>query len=359
MAPDVRAIADVSAVVGRFYDKRALERLISRAVVYNLTEKRPMPKGIGNVAYFNRFTNFPVPTTAITEGVVPTQTYLSGNSVSSTLFQIGGWTPTSDMLDLTAFQDVVKECVSNFGDTAAKAVDQWIMSKISSDHATDSMMATIAADDVSITTWFGGKQGGLSAVVISADGLFISVGATIVSLVSAGANVVGGALPGQGWCMDLFKIGRAAAKLRSKDCLPFSDGYYRMVMHPNQADSVKQTAEWATWNIYTRPEVLDKGEFGKAHGVRMYESTVVCKTNTGPISSQAVCAYYSLIWGQGAFAVTELNSQRGVKTYVKRPNQYDTSNPIDQWSTIGWKVTMAAKALNKDCGYFVTTFENK
>ena len=354
MAPDVRAIADISSVVGNFYDRRMLERLVSRAVVYNLTEKRPMPKGSGNIANFNRFTNFPVPKTTLTEGEVPTQIYLSGTSVTATLFQIGGWTSTSDMLELTSFSKIVQECVENFGDTAAKAVDQWIMSKIMSDHATDHMMSRQNDDNISVSTFFGGKQGGLSAVFVSADGLFISAWATMFSLVSAGANI--STAPGGGYAMDLDKLALIAEKLKANDCLPFSDGYYRAVLHPTAASQIRRTAEWATWNQYTRPEVLDKGEVGKAHGVRIYEATVIFQDKSAAVSSQAVCASWNLVWGQGAFAVTEMDTERGVKSYVKAPNQYDTGNPINQWSTCGYKITMAAKALNKSCGYFVVTF---
>jgi hypothetical protein len=36
----------------------------------------------------------------------------------------------------------------------------------------------------------------------------------------------------------------------------------------------------------------------------------------------------------------------GPKVYVKNPGSGDTSNPIDQYSTIGWKMPFAVKTLN-------------
>lgn len=353
MAPDVRATGDVSSVVGNYYDKRMLERLVANAVMYNLADKRPLPKGTGTTINFNRFTNFPIPTSAITEGEVPTISYLSGTAVTATLFQIGGWTATSDVLEMTSFSRVVDECVANFGDTAATAVDKWIYSKLTSNHATDNMMSMIAGDDVTLSTWFGGKQGGLSTVFISASGLwFTAYAGALWNYLSVGSNVD----TNGGYGMDLDKLARVAGQLKTNNVRPFDDGYYKAVLHPKSIMQIMRSTEWATWNAYTRPEVLDKGEVGRAYGVRIYESTNVFQSHTDVLSQYSnLCGYCQPIWGQGAFAITEIDSEKGVKTYVKSPNKFDTGNPINQWSTIGYKITFAAKTLNANCGYFLLT----
>lgn len=352
MAPDVRATTDITSIVGNFYDRVMLERLVSRAVLYNLADKKPIPKGSGTTINFNRFTNFPAPTSKLTEGEVPTISYLSGTAVTATLFQLGAYTAVSDMLEMTSFSNVVKECVENFGDSAAISVDRWIFSNITSNHATDNYMSMLAGDDVRICTWFGGKQGGLSTVFISASGLFISGYAVLGNYLSVTANV--DVYNGYGLSLDVVQ--RAASQLRQNNVRPFSDGYYKCVLHPVQSQQISRTAEWASWQVYTRPEVLDKGELGRAHGVRFYESTVISPLHTDQLSQYSnLCAYFAPIWGQGAFAVTELPGEKGPKITVKGPNKYDTGNPLDQWSTIGWKVTMAAKTLNASCGYVLFT----
>lgn len=354
MAPDVRATGDISSVIGNYYDKMALERLIDRAVIYNLADKKPMPKASGTTIYFNRFTNFPTVGTAITEGEVPTQTYLSGTSVYATVFQLGQWTPLSDLLDLTAFQPVIKDCLENLMDAAATTVDKWIMSKTMSEHATDSPISEfVNGDDVTTSTWFGGKQGGLSTVFISGSGLwFTAYAGPLMNYLSVTANVD----PLGGYGMDMDKIARVGAKLRENNCRQFSDGYYKAVLHSKSVMQIMRGAEWASWQTYTRPEVLDKGEVGRMHGVRVYESNVVFHSHSDQLSGYSnLCAYFQPIWGQGAFAVTEIGGEKGIKTYTKGPNAYDTSNPLNQWTTVGWKITMAAKTLNKSCGYYLMT----
>jgi len=107
---------------------------------------------------------------------------------------------------------------------------------------------------------------------------------------------------------------------------------------------------------YTRPEVLDKGEVGRAHGIRIYESNVIFSFHTDQLSQYAnLCNYFAPIWGKGAFAVTEITGKRGTEIIVKNPNKYDTSNPLNQWSSIAYKVTMAVAVLNPKAGLFLMT----
>ena len=346
MAPDVRATSDVSSIVGRYYDKLMLERLVASAVLYNLADKKPIPKGSGNVIYMNRFTNFPTTTTRLTEGVVPTQTYLSGTSVSATLYQLGAWTPVSDVLVETSFSQVVKECVENFGDAAATSVDTSIMYDILSDDRDDGDEGP-QTDTAHMSTWWFGKQGGLSTLYISSNGTTLTEALTFSLISSVTAS--------EGHFLDIDKIVRTVGKLRQSNVKPFDDGYYKAWIHPKASLQIQRTTEWAEFNKYTRPEILDKGEVGRVAGVRFYESTIPYVTNTAPLSSAStsISLAFTLIWGKGAFGVTELNAEKGVKIMTKAPNKYDTSNPLNQWSTVGWKILMAAKVLNKSCGYFL------
>lgn len=350
MAPDVRATGDVSSIVGNYYDKLMLERLIQGTVLYPLAEKRPIPKGTGTTINMNRFTNFPITVTPLTEGEVPTQQYLSGTAVTATLFQLGNWTPVSDLLELTAFSDVVKECVENMGDSAALSVDGSIFLKCLSEAAGENPSSA-----QTISTWFYGLQGGLSTYYMSADGLIISAFGGLYSTLSA-------ATADDGHTLDLDKISRVAARLAANNVKPFEDGYYKLLTHPKCTANIRRSAEWASWNAYTRPGVLDKGLVGVAHGVKIYESTVslnhsVVARTSAPWAA-GISGVWNIMWGKGMLGVTELAGEKGPKITVKAPNQYDTSNPLNQWSTIGWKVTMAAKVLNHSCGQAFLTLVN-
>jgi len=213
MAPDVRATSDITSIVGNYYDRLMLERLTKNAVLYKLADKRSIPKGIGKSISFNRFTNFPTTTTRITEGVVPTQTYLSGTAVTATLYQLGAWTPVSDLLQVGSFANVVKECVENFGDAAATSVDTSLMYDLMSEDTGDGGEGP-QSDDIHLSTWWNAKQGGLSCLYISGDGTTLS-NAELISFLSADATASAGHV------MDLDKVTFAVNKLRGANVRPY------------------------------------------------------------------------------------------------------------------------------------------
>lgn len=350
MAPDVRATTDITSIVGNYYDKLMLERVVANVVLYPLCEKRPIPKGGGKTINFNRYTNFPATITTLTEGEVPTQTYLSGTSVTATLFQLGAWTATSDMLEMTSFSNVIKEATENFADNAAVSID----SKIYIRCLSEAEGYENPNEAQTISTWFYGKQGGFSSLYMSADGSLITSAATLYATLSAVTAIDGGHI------LDLDKISRMAAKLRNNNCKPYSDGYYKLYTHPKCTAQIQRTTEWATWQAYTRPEVLDKGQVGVAHGVKIYESTIpldIVARTSAPWAA-GISGVWNLIWGKGAIGVTEITGEGGPKVIVKSANNYDTSNPLNQWSSIGWKCTIATKVLNKNFGYAFLTLVN-
>lgn len=353
MAPDVRATTDITSVVGNYYDKLMLERLIANTVLYPMVDKKPIPKGTGTTINMNRYTNFPTSTTIVplTEGEVPTQAYLSGTAVTATLAQFGNWTPVSDMLEMTSFSNVIKETVENMADNAAITVDSVIYLRMLSDKTYDESPASAQV----MSTWFYGLQGGFSSIYLSADGLVLSAWGLVYAALSGAA--VGAE---DGHTLDLDKISRMASKLAAKNCKPFADGYYKLITHPKCTSYIRRTAEWATWQAYTRPGVLDKGLVGVAHGVKIYESTIPldCVARTSQPWAATISGVWNVIWGKGGIAVTELSGEGKPEVIVKAPNKYDTTNPLNQWSTIGWKCTLTAKVLNKNCGYAFVTLVN-
>jgi N4-gp56 family major capsid protein len=93
-----------------------------------------------------------------------------------------------------------------------------------------------------------------------------------------------------------------------------------------------------------------RGEVGELEGVRFVETTEVpwCSVTNVKMSSHGGGRYYfSFLFGRGAYGVTELEG--GVKVIVKNPGPQDTSNPLNLYSTVGYRIIAAAKILNKSC----------
>jgi N4-gp56 family major capsid protein len=126
------------------------------------------------------------------------------------------------------------------------------------------------------------------------------------------------------------------------------DGYYVGIIHPAAAATLEADTTWASWNQYTNPQAMYKGEIGRVEGVRFVDSTLCYTTTSGTASSGTTTAYFTYIFGKGAYGVADIDG--GIKTYVKNPNQYNTSDPLNQFSSIGYKMTTAAAILNISCG---------
>ena len=100
-------------------------------------------------------------------------------------------------------------------------------------------------------------------------------------------------------------------------------------------------SEWIDANQYAGSEKIFNGEIGKMYGVRFVETTMakIVKPSTLPI-------YCTLVLGENAFGVTSINNG-GIETIVKQLGSGGTADPLNQRSTVGWKLNKVAKILEE------------
>ena len=324
MATALSSTGGMSGVMQGYYDKLALETLLPELRLYNFGEKRPLPKRHGRDVSWRRWV-MPAATTALTEGTAPSAQAASANMVSALLEQLGYVYGISDVLELTAIDSQIEEAVRILGKHAALTIDTYIrnaiidgatkyIERISGNYANTNTRTTISA-------------------VYSAD--------------TACASVV-----------------RAAMARLKRLNVPTINGDYILLMDPHSADQLKAetaTGGWLDVHKYAQPGEIYSGEVGRLFGFRVIEVGTHGTAHDGSVyvgssqstSATSVCAVYNLAFGQGFFGVTEVDG--GVKTYVKTENPYDKSDPLNQFSTVGYKWTGTAKILNPSCGVIVPT----
>lgn len=317
MAFSGQDIAALTAVIMKYYDRLLIKRLEASLVFAQFAERRPLPKNSGNTITFTRYTNFSA-VTKLTEGEVPTVATTSAANVSATLEQFGGYTKVSDMLEMTAIDNQIESVIDLFGYQAALTIDTRIR---------DGLYGTSGIPS-------GAKLG----LVYYQYADKTSPGA-LSTVTSAQA-------------MDIDQIKNAAFNLRRLNARRFADGYYVMVAHPNTIKNLESDSNWRSWNQYQAKDTMWKGEAGNIFGVKVIESTNITSTTSGTASAGAT-AFFSPVLGMGCYAITEFDG--GVHTYVKTPNLQDTSNPLNQWSTVGWKVTFATQVLHPSAGVVLVT----
>lgn len=315
----------MAALIPAFYDKLALDYLLPQLKLYQFAEKRPLPKQSGTSLTFHRY-SVPSIGDTLTQGTAPSARALSAVTVSASLEQIGDVIGVSDLLEMTAVESQVEQAIRQLADGAALSIETYVRN------------AVIDGSGVIIERISGNAANANTRTTVSA---VYSSDTLVESVVRA-----------------------AAARLKRLNVKPFGDGYYIWVTDPHASQQLRSdtaTGSWLDVYKYATPENIYAGEIGKLHGFRFIEVGVATSARYGSIyigssqstSATSVCAVYNLAFGQGWFGVTEMDG--GINTFVKTANPYDKSDPLNQYSTVGYKITLAAKLLNVSAGVVVPT----
>jgi N4-gp56 family major capsid protein len=138
------------------------------------------------------------------------------------------------------------------------------------------------------------------------------------------------------------EIRKAVRTLKKNKAKMFDNGMFRGIVSVSQAYDLRGNSEWLSANTYVSTEFYKNGKIGSLHGVDFVE------TNNEVYEASTVNVYHSYIFGKNAYGTLNLAGQPDKMIYVKKPGTQDTSNPLDLYSTIGWKATFVAKVLNGD-----------
>lgn len=280
-----------------FYDRVFLDRAKAMLSHDFGAQRKSIPGNSGKSVIWNRFTPLAVATTPLTEGSAnPTAVDMSTTQVSATMQTFGNWTAVSDLFNLTSLDVNLKEHVEVHGQNAGETLDTLIRNELA---------------NTTTVQIVGGKA--LSAVLVT--------------------DVMTGA-----------EIRKAVRTLKVNKAQRFDNGYYRGIMDVNQSYDLFGNTEWLnSISIYTDPTQLKAGIVGKLHGVEFVE------TNNGTVlasGSASVNVYNTYVFGKNAYGTVSLENQPGNRIYIKTPGPSDTSNPLDVFSTVGWKAFFQVKILN-------------
>jgi N4-gp56 family major capsid protein len=315
-----------------FYDKVFLERLKAMLRFGVGAYTRSIPANSGKTIIFNRMSLPTLATTALTEGTTPSSIALSTAQVTATINIYGSFTQTSEFFAETSIDEGLKEQVSVMGQHGAETVNQIVRGVMTSLQTTPG--STIQR-----------------ASALATDFL---VGTTATAV-----------LTGQ-------EVRRAVRTLKTNKSMPFEDGYFKCIIPVEAAYDLRGSTEWLDAQRYTDPSLIKNGEIGRLHGVIFYETndatvtaggTVTATQNfvatgtTLPIVANSLTGtgatttpiYETFVFGQQAYAVTTIEGADSGKDPViilKKSDSSDTSNPLNLYSTIGWKSKFAAIMLN-------------
>ena len=293
-----------------FYDMTLIDEASANLVHDQFGQKRPIPAGSGKTVEFRKFAPLDKATTPLTEGVTPDGKSLEVTAITAEVSQYGDYITMSDVLELTAIDNVIVEATKLLGKQAGLTLDTVTRDILQS--GTNVMYCPKVVD-------------GTETPVTSRAGVVKDCQLTVDMVM------------------------RAVAELRANNA-PTINGKYVAIIHPYVAYDLMRDPEWIDAHKYAQPENLYAGEIGEIAGVRFVQTT------EAKIYANGV--FGTLIFGEGAYGVTEITGG-GLQTIVKQKGSAGTADPIDQRSSVGWKGIKTAELLIPAYIVRVESYSNK
>ena len=301
-AENLNTTATMSQEMKTFYEKRLIDQAEPRLVHDQFADYYPVPQNGGKTIEFRKYDSLPKASTPLTEGVTPNGQALNVTTITSDLHQYGGWTPLTDVLQMTAIDNNVVQATRVLASQAGRTMD--------------SITRDVLAGGTNV----------IYAPKLAADGTETAV-ASRKTLDKT--------------CTLTPKIFfRAAAQLGAMNADPIGDSYIAII-HPYAAYDLKTSKEFVEVHKYADPDTMFRGEIGKLGNIRFIETSEakIWKDSTCP---DGLAVFGTLVLGAHAYGVTELEGG-GLEHIVKQLGYGD--DPLNQRASVGWKGMRAAERL--------------
>jgi len=287
----VQTTSGLAGEVKTFYESKFLERAKYQLMHGEGAQKNTHPKGEGKTIQWNRYSPLAAATTPLTEGSNPSEVDLTAAQVTAALSEYGNVIKISKLLKLTSIDKDATEKVEVLGQNMGETID------------TLDREALFAGATVQLAN---GKAA-LTAIAASDT-------------------------------MSATEVRKAVRTLQVNKAMKYPDGYFIGKIGPWTEFDIKGDTTWVNSATYSDVKKLYQGEVGSLYGVRFVNVT------NQKSESSTVTVYSNFIHGANAFAKYDLSGDVP-KLYIKVPDESDTSNPTDRYSTIGWAGSYVAKVL--------------
>ena len=298
--------------------KELIDILKQKLVWYKTAKVHPISKGSNSkTVIFRGFNRLALALTPLNEGVTPAGSNLTMNSVTATLSQYGDFTTVTDIVEFLYDKSMIKDASDVLAVQSGETIDTVIMNVVAAGTA-----------------------------VIYGDG----AATTRATVASSNIMTVGLLTRAVRW-LERNNVEKFAS-------MPMIGNAYAGVMHPDVVADLRLDTSWISAVNYSSPTPSNEyrgdlftGELGYWQGIRIISTTLSPVFAAAGASSQAV--YGTLVYGKGFYAVSEFSG--GLKTYIHTGGVQDTSDPLEQRSTVGWKWEGVAAILDNNRGVRIET----
>lgn len=291
--------------------KELIDILKQKLLWYKTAKVQPVTKGSNSkTVVFRGFNKLSLALTPLNEGVTPPGSNLTMNSVTAVLSQYGDFTIITDVAEFLYDRSMIKDASDVLGIQATETIDTVIMNVIAA-----------------------------GTNVIYGDGT-VSTRATVTNAMKFTTTLI---------TRDIRFLERN--NVQKFDAMPMIGQAYACIGHPDVMYDIRLDSNFINAVNYSSPTPSNEfrgdlftGELGYWMGARLVPTTlspVFAAAGSGGINVYGVEVY-----GKGAYAVSEFSG--GLNTYIHTGGVQDTSNPLEQRSTVGWKWEGVAVILDNN-----------
>lgn len=298
--------SNLSPEMATFWNTALIKLAKPNLVHDQFGKKQSIPKNNGKKIEWRKFSSLPKALTPLVEGVTPDGNKLDVTDVTATVVQYGDYIPYSDVLQMTTKDPIVAEY-----STALSA------------------QAGLTKDTLTRNELIGGTNV-VYAPAVNSDGVTTLTPTSRAELTTD--------------CKLSVKAILKAAAVLSAQNAPKINGCYVAIIHPYakydlMADSGSDWIDIAKYGDHIKDII--EGEIGKIGNVRFVESSEakIYKKGTGSSPASIFC---TLVLGADAFGTVDVEGG-GLQMIVKQLGSGD--DPLNQRSTVGWKMMHVAKRL--------------
>lgn len=297
----------LSAGMQTYYNRELLRTFEPNLVHLQFGDEHRMPPHSGLVMNMRKLIPLEANTKALSEGEPGESVMLAETEVTVQLQQYGEYARCTDKLDLTHLDMDIMRRTKLFGDAGARSIDAVVREELAK---------------CANVIYAGGKAS--RAELTAADKL------TSREL-------------------------RKAVKTLKKNHAQTFGGYFVAIIGPDTMYDLQEDEAFVKVSQYQDKENIYTGEVGRLFGVRLVETTEA-KIFEGTGAEGADVASV-IVLGQYAYGVTSLKGAKP-RVIVKPAGSAGTADPLDQISTVGWKMDgFGAKLLQPEyavrieCGF--------
>ena len=270
-----------------YYNRELLRTFEPELVHLQFADEHRMPENSGMVMNMRKLVPLETKTTALAEGEPGEGVMLAETEVTVELKQYGEYAKCTDKLDLSHLDMNIMRKTKLFGDAGARSID-----------------AVVREELAKCTN------------VIYANGKTSRSALTPADKLSS-------------------KELRKAVRMLKKAHAQTFGGYYIAIVGPDALYDLQDDEAFVKVSQYQNKEAIFSGEIGRLFGCRIVETTEAKIFEEAGADSADVASI--IVLGQYAYGVTSLKGAQP-RVIVKPAGSAGTADPLDQVSTVGWKM---------------------